>query len=753
MKLHYALIVLLTAGCGVARADDLSRAVRESGVQGGVVVHLHCGDGSRTAALRLDDRFLVHGLDADRVNVAAARELLQKQGTYGPVTVDWFDGVHLPYADDMVNLIVADSLGGVSRDEAMRVLTPLGVLMLGGQKVVKPWPEAIDDWPQYLNKADNNAVARDRKAGPPRRLQWTDMPVWCRSHMGAPTLASVVTAGGRLFSIEDAAPPDNPFLPARFQIVCRDAFNGKRLWTRPIPRWESITMYIKCQPTQQQRRMAVVGDKLYVTLELEGPLSVLDAATGRLLKTYDEPKPVQEVAYADGVLYLNVGERFPSAAYNIVKLKGKPFVPGVIPDGPFYGAGFPDGYAPQIPDKEKPTSRIVALDPATGETLWQTDTLVKYTAASFCVQGNRAVYQTSQGLFCVDAETGEPVWSVRKPIANPVGHDSLTPGTLPNTVLIADGKVFSVEGKPNASVTSYADNTLRVYSLDDGRLLWEAPARGNYESSSDVFFIDGTVWVGGEHPTQYDAETGRLLKRIVQKMTGPMGHDRCYRNFITERYFINSKTGGADFLELETGNELPNHWTRGGCGTGVLPANGLVYSTPFSCQCSMGAMIQGMNAYASVPRLERSDQPIPVERKPRLEKGPAYGRVAEPTPAEADDWPTYRHDGFRSGITDAEIAADLEQKWAVKLPTRPSAISVAAGKVFSASVDSDTLYALDATDGTILWHFTAGGRIDSPPTYYRGTVLFGSRDGWVYCVRAADGALCWRFKDLPDRLI
>jgi outer membrane protein assembly factor BamB len=32
-------------------------------------------------------------------------------------------------------------------------------------------------------------------------------------------------------------------------------------------------------------------------------------------------------------------------------------------------------------------------------------------------------------------------------------------------------------------------------------------------------------------------------------------------------------------------------------------------------------------------------------------------------------------------------------------------------------------------------------------------VLFGSRDGWAYCLRASDGELAWRFKDLPDRLI
>ena len=27
-----------------------------------------------------------------------------------------------------------------------------------------------------------------------------------------------------------------------------------------------------------------------------------------------------------------------------------------------------------------------------------------------------------------------------------------------------------------------------------------------------------------------------------------MGHDRCYRNRITERFYINTATGGSDFL-------------------------------------------------------------------------------------------------------------------------------------------------------------------------------------------------------------
>ncbi|HID22854.1 MAG TPA: hypothetical protein EYP14_10710, partial [Planctomycetaceae bacterium] len=41
-------------------------------------------------------------------------------------------------------------------------------------------------------------------------------------------------------------------------------------------------------------------------------------------------------------------------------------------------------------------------------------------------------------------------------------------------------------------------------------------------------------------------------------------------------------------------------------------------------------------------------------------------------------------------------------------------------------------------------------RIDSPPTYSDGSLLFGARDGSVYCLRADDGRLRWRFRAAPD---
>ena len=47
------------------------------------------------------------------------------------------------------------------------------------------------------------------------------------------------------------------------------------------------------------------------------------------------------------------------------------------------------------------------------------------------------------------------------------------------------------------------------------------------------------------------------------------------------------------------------------------------------------------------------------------------------------------------------------------------------------------------------WHYRAGGQIDSPPSILGDLVLFGSADGWLYCLRAGDGRLVWRFHAAP----
>ena len=86
----------------------------------------------------------------------------------------------------------------------------------------------------------------------------------------------------------------------------------------------------------------------------------------------------------------------------------------------------------------------------------------------------------------------------------------------------------------------------------------------------------------------------------------------------------------------------------------------------------------------------------------------------------------------------------------VIIPGRLTQPVISGGKVFVASIDSHTLHVLRADDGREVWQYTAGGRIDSSPTVYKGTVLFGAADGWVYCLGAADGRPLWRFRAAPE---
>ena len=227
-----------------APAADLARVILgASGIRGGLVVHLGCGDGVVTAALHANDGYLVHGLDANAANVAKARAHIEKTGLTGKVSVEQWNSARLPYADNLVNLLVAEDLGKVPMAEVLRVLVPDGVAYVksGGEWKVtgKPWPESIDEWGHYLHDATGNAVARDSEVGPPKHMRWVCEPLYARSHEIDTTVAAVVSARGRLFYILDEGLTGitDERLPERWAVVARDAFNGIELWRRPLPDW------------------------------------------------------------------------------------------------------------------------------------------------------------------------------------------------------------------------------------------------------------------------------------------------------------------------------------------------------------------------------------------------------------------------------------------------------------------------------------------------------------------------------------
>jgi predicted RNA methylase len=76
-----ALVLALTVmTVGSATAESGREIVAASGIKGGLVVHLGCGDGKLTAELRVNDSYIVHGLDTDATRTGKAREYIQSLG-------------------------------------------------------------------------------------------------------------------------------------------------------------------------------------------------------------------------------------------------------------------------------------------------------------------------------------------------------------------------------------------------------------------------------------------------------------------------------------------------------------------------------------------------------------------------------------------------------------------------------------------------------------------------------------------------
>ena len=143
----------------------------------------------------------------------------------------------------------------------------------------------------------------------------------------------------------------------------------------------------------------------------------------------------------------------------------------------------------------------------------------------------------------------------------------------------------------------------------------------------------------------------------------------------------------------------------------------------------------------------------------------------------ADDWPTYRHDPARSGVSAEKLNGPLSGKW-VFTPTHPprhawgdpqpkpvegilelprlrfdDAFHVAAsgGLVFFGSSSECKVTALDAETGKTKWIFYTEGPVRLAPTVWERKVYVGSDDGNVYCLGARTGELIWRFNAAPDR--
>ncbi|MCP4259418.1 MAG: PQQ-binding-like beta-propeller repeat protein, partial [Planctomycetes bacterium] len=716
-KLLFLIVICLLTTSSVLLAatpqhQQQARQIFEAtGIQGGLIVHIGCGDGKLTAALGAGDSYVVHGLDINVKNVEIARKYIKSLGVYGKVSVDKLNGRRLPYTDNLVNLIIAEDLDRDLMDEVMRVLCPKGLAYTKRgktwEKIIKPTPKQIDEWTHYLYDASNNAVSNDELVGPPRHLQWIGKPKFARAHEQLASLSSAVTSGGRLFYIIDDGPRADIRMPSDWFLAARDAFNGVNLWKKRIGTWADHLRRFRSGPPDLAFRLVSVNGRVYVTLSIDAPLSVLDAATGNSLWIYKGTEDTRQILHIDNKLILLIDTQPQTTSQIESEIR----------------RGF----------RSAPGSRaIMAVDASKDKILWRKE-IKSLLHPTLAAQDSRLFYQTHDTLFCLDIDTADELWHA--PIEMELkGHEV---GWESPTLVVRNGVVY------------YADfKRITAYSVTDGRQLWAGSSWAGYNSPPDVFAIDKLLWTKGRQFERIgvDALTGTLEKEI-QSVKGYM-HHRCYRNKATNRFIILGNQG-AQFIDVKSGEIWQNYWIRGTCQYGIMPANGLLYIPPDSCACNLKTKLNGFYALSADRKPAHKSK-----RDVRFERGPAYGKVSKSKSGlldtESEAWPTYRHDATRSGITNAHIPSQLKQVWQANLGGRLSSITAADNKVFVASVDTHTVHALNAGDGSRLWSYTVGGRVDSPPTVYNELVLFGSADGWIYALRASDGKLAWRFHAAPE---
>jgi outer membrane protein assembly factor BamB len=731
-------------------ADEADRILKETCIQGGLIVLVGCEDVSLIGELVKREGVLVHVLDKDPAKVDAVREYIDSLGCYGVASADVWNPPKLPYIDNLVNLIIDFEDDVYSSDQSLRVLAPRGVLycpaneQVGMRMFYRGTRKGTDEWTHYLHGPDNNATANDQVVDEPFHIQWTGGPKWARHHNYLASTSAMVSSGGRMFAIVDEGPASTLNLSSQWSLVARDAYNGLVLWKRPIPLWEGQMRPFRSGPTDLPRRLVAKGDRVYATLGYGEPVVALDAATGEILHSYEGTEGATEIVLCDGSLHI---------------------VAGVVNADAMAEAAARRGASP--PPRNK---WIITFDAASGDLLWKIEgaDVNAILPTTLCTDGTLLAFQNPRELICYDADSGELVWRADRLCR------SQRMGWSTPTVVIKDGVILSADCEPTEGASGgdtlqwtptqapkRGDDSLGsliAFSTEDGRELWRCLTSQGYNSPADVFIADGLVWCSSVSNITTDdftvgrnLQTGRVEREIdTSTAFDAAHHHRCYRNKATDDFILLGRTGTA-FIELDGAEEhLRNCWVRGGCQYGVMPCNGLLYTPPHSCACYIQSKLSGF--WALAPRRESLFTTGNHEPENRTSRGPAFDAFlsnASATEASIDQWPTYRHDALRSGRTTQTVPTLLAPKWKAELDAKLTSPVCAEGTVLVAAPETHSVHALDAVDGTQRWTFRAGGRVDSPPTISAGLAIFGCADGSVYAVRLTDAELVWRFLAAP----
>lgn len=134
-----------------------------------------------------------------------------------------------------------------------------------------------------------------------------------------------------------------------------------------------------------------------------------------------------------------------------------------------------------------------------------------------------------------------------------------------------------------------------------------------------------------------------------------------------------------------------------------------------------------------------------------------------PLETRGGDWPLWRHDARRTAASPDGLPERLDRHWVRELPRLEPAWPdqptlqfdaayepiVAGRRLFVGSSHDGSVTAYDTRTGDEVWRFFTDGPVRFSPLAWRERLYFVSDDGCLYCLRAGDGTLLWKFRGGP----
>jgi len=725
------LAVGWTSGPGFLQAapspadKEAAEVLARLGIDRGICVLLDTAPAGLAAALAEQSRLSVYLQLPTEEGTEAARRQVDAAGLLGTrVYVERGPWSQIHLADDLADAVVvtprALRSAGADRDELLRVVNPLGAVLLGDGAISKPYPAGADDWSHPYHGPDNNPLSRDRLIRAPYLTRFLSTP-WF-----VPMPITTVASGGRLFKACGHIAVKRREWPWLNTLVALNGYNGTLLWKRPL------------EPGFMVHRNTMIATPKLLYLADSTSCKLIEAATGRLKKELIAPAeaagPVWKwMAMEDGVLYALVGgKEFHDKTLSGTRARGgwpwRPMSKG------FDAKEYPWGFG----------RSLIALQPQTGEVLWVHNEQDPIDSRVVCMKGNRIYYYAHpKFVACLDAKQGKPLWrradaELLEAIGPHYPAQHYRWGFSSTSYMKCSDKAVYFAGPQRTRLVAL--------SAADGHLLWQYP-QGNFHL---ILRDDGLYAMGTTHPVEqskkFDPLTGKLLADL------PALRGNCTRVTATaESIFARGHHhGGTLQMTLPDHQPLRIALMRPPCHDGVLICDGLLHWGCWMCDCNLSLV--GNICLGPAGNFDFHAQ---ATNRQRLLSDPEAQKPVAPLDVAAGDWPVYRADNRRSAAGSVEIPTKVARAWQYQPPAQidPAAPITAGGLVFVTGSDG-MIRAIEAADGKLRWKAYTGGAIRFPPAVDDGRLLVGSNDGWVYAFEAATGRRLWRFRAAPaERMI